>query len=397
MIDNKQNTIPKNWKKKSLSDVIFEMKDGGTPSKSNKKYFDGKIPWVNIKDIVPEIYKTKNTISEEGLKKSSAKLWPEESVILSFGATIGEVGIAKTKLTTKQGIAGIIPNKNVISKFLYYYLILQKKKLNQLATGSTIKEVRPNIIRKHLSILLPPINEQKKIAEILSTVDREIEKTDEIIQKTEKLKQGLMQKIFEKEKNNRLKINDCASYVGSGVTPSGGSKVYQKEGIPLIRSQNVHFHGLVYKDIAYITEDIHKKMIRTKTISNDVLLNITGASLGRVCYVPEKFPESNVNQHVCIIRTNNNLYYKYLFYFLQSPFGQKQIFAFQAGGNREGLNFQQIRSIRLPVPEIAVQKQIAEILSSIDKKIDIYKKIKNNLTQLKKGLMQDLLSGKVRI
>ena len=128
-----------------------------------------------------------------------------------------------------------------------------------------------------------------------------------------------------------------------------------------------------------------------------MLLNITGASIGRACIVPENFPESNVNQHVCIIRPNKDLLYKYLFYYLQSDKGQNQIFKFQIGGNREGLNFQQIRSMNIFLPTIKEQKQITEILSAIDNKIDINKQIKNKLTQLKKGLMNDLLSGEVRI
>lgn len=375
MINDKQNTIPKNWKKKLLSDVIFEMKDGGTPSKSNKKYFDGKIPWVNIKDIVPEIYKTKNTISEEGLKKSSAKLWPEESVILSFGATIGEVGIAKTKLTTKQGIAGIIPNKNIINKFLYYYLILQKKKLNQLATGSTIKEVRPNIIQKHLNILLPPINEQQKIAEILSTVDQEIEKTNEIIQKTEQLKKILVLRLISHNSAKTDKFKNLCEFK-TGKLNSNMAK--QTGKYPFFTCSQETFK-------------INQYSFDQKAI---LLAGNNAAGKYSVKFYNGKF-DAYQRTYVISIKDESRLNYIYLKEVIENMLEKLRKSSF--GSTTKFLTLSLLENIDIKLPHIKKQKQISEILLSIDEKIDIYKKIKNNLTQLKKGLMQDLLSGKVRI
>ena len=275
---------------------------------------------------------------------------------------------------------------------------LTLKHFEKLATGVTRFTLSKKDFEEAEVIFPKSIKEQNKIAEILSKVDEDIEKTDEIIQKTERLKKGLMQELLNsgsKIKNGNL--GDHVLHVGSGATPRGGSKIYLSEGIPFIRSQNVYFRGLVVNNLVYISNSIHQQMQRSKVRSHDVLLNITGASIGRACIVPENFPESNVNQHVCIIRPNKDLLYKYLFYYLQSDKGQNQIFKFQIGGNREGLNFQQIRSMNIFLPTIKEQKQITEILSAIDNKIDINKQIKNKLTQLKKGLMNDLLSGEVRI
>lgn len=196
-MENKQETIPKGWRESSLGDFILDIKDGGTPSRNKKDFFNGGIPWVTVKDIRPRIKETLTTISDKGLKNSSAKLWPKGTVILSFGATIGEVGIAEVPLTTKQGIAGIIPNpKKITKEYLYYFLLTQKKKLNQLASGSTIKEVRPSVIKKHIKILLPPLSQQKKIAEILSGVDDKIEINQKIKDQLTQLKKGLMQDLL---------------------------------------------------------------------------------------------------------------------------------------------------------------------------------------------------------
>ena len=131
-----------------------------------------------------------------------------------------------------------------------------------------------------------------------------------------------------------IKLGQVAIKIGSGKTPKGGEAVYKKKGIPFIRSQNVLENKLDLTNLTYISEEIHNEMKSTKVIPNDVLLNITGASIGRCCIVPEDFGEGNLNQHVCIIRTNESLHRKYLVYILSSDIGQNQINILQAGGNR---------------------------------------------------------------
>lgn len=192
-------------------------------------------------------------------------------------------------------------------------------------------------------------------------------------------------------------INQHVSKVGSGVTPKGGSKAYLSQGIPLIRSQNVLVGRLDLTDVAYISNEQHQKMKGSMLESNDVLLNITGASIGRCCLLPKNIQEANVNQHVCIIRTTDDLLSSYTAYFLNSEFGQSQIWSLQAGGNREGLNFQQIRSFRIPLPPLKEQQEIARILSTVDRKLDHLQTQKAQTQQLKKGLMQKLLTGQIRV
>ncbi|MCX7786048.1 MAG: restriction endonuclease subunit S, partial [candidate division WOR-3 bacterium] len=175
----KIDILPYDWKYVSLGEVIVDIGDGGTPSTKIKEYFNGDIPWVNIEDITKDIYNTKRHLTNLGLENSSAKLWNEGTVIFSFGASIGKVGIARVKLCTKQGIAGIVVNpKVIINEFLYYVLLKQAKKVKEIghSMGSTIKEVRPSKLIKLITFPLPPLSEQKKIAEVLSTVDEAIAK-----------------------------------------------------------------------------------------------------------------------------------------------------------------------------------------------------------------------------
>jgi type I restriction enzyme S subunit len=192
-----------------------------------------------------------------------------------------------------------------------------------------------------------------------------------------------------------IKLSEYVNKIGSGVTPTGGSNTYKSKGIPLIRSQNVLWGKLELSDVAYIDNTQHQKMKSSKVTNGDVLLNITGASIGRAALVFD-IDEANVNQHVCIIRTKNELAPAFLKDFLLSFGGQKQIEQFQSGGNRQGLNFEQIGSFKINLPPLPEQIKIAEILSTWDNAINTVQKLLANSQQQKKALMQQLLTGKKR-
>ncbi|AVZ30054.1 restriction endonuclease subunit S [Nodularia spumigena] len=172
--------------------------------------------------------------------------------------------------------------------------------------------------------------------------------------------------------------------IGSGVTPKGGGQVYQDKGIPLLRSQNIHFDGLRLDDVAFISEEIHESMTNSKVLPKDILLNITGASIGRVCLVPESFGQANVNQHVCIIRPKNNNICKYLSYFLASGFIQSVIQMSQNGSSREGLNYSQIKCFPVLICQNQEQKKIACFLDSKLEEIDKFISNKQRLIELLK-------------
>ena len=167
------------------------------------------------------------------------------------------------------------------------------------------------------------------------------------------------------DKWSGVKIGEIETFIGSGITPKGGRSVYVNEGIPFIRSQNVYPKGLILDDIAYVTPEMHQKMKRTNVFSGDVLLNITGASIGRSTYVPENFGEANVNQHVCIIRCGWWILPRYFSMFLNSDRGQSQIFKMQTGQTREGLNYTQIRNMFVALPPLPEQHEIVRRVDAL--------------------------------
>ena len=193
-------------------------------------------------------------------------------------------------------------------------------------------------------------------------------------------------------------LGDKAAKVGSGITPIGGTRVYKSSGRPFLRSQNVGWGSLLIEDVAFIDDHTHESFDATEIEVGDVFLNITGASIGRSAVADDRVRGGNVNQHVCIIRPRTEeLDSHFLNHFLLSTAGQRQIDSFQAGGNRQGLNFGQIRSFRLALPPLPEQGAIAGALGDVDALLGALEKLIAKKRDLKQAAMQQLLTGQQRL
>ena len=189
----------------------------------------------------------------------------------------------------------------------------------------------------------------------------------------------------------KCKLGELTTKVGSGSTPKGGNAVYTSVGHCFVRSQNVGMGYLILDDIAHIDDDIHKKHKATEINEDDVLLNITGASIGRTAIATKEIEGGNVNQHVCIIRANSKVSPKFLCNYIQTKKIQNYIQSLQTGGSREGLNFEQIRSFPISLPGIAEQSQIAQLLDKLNERIATQNKIIDKLQSLIKGIVQKIV------
>ncbi|WP_010181392.1 restriction endonuclease subunit S [Aquimarina agarilytica] len=173
---------------------------------------------------------------------------------------------------------------------------------------------------------------------------------------------------------NVKRIKDAITKIGSGVTPKGGSETYVDEGIPLIRSQNVYNDGLRLDNVSFITKEVHDKMRNSQLQPFDILINITGASIGRTCIFPKTLKTANINQHIIYLRVKKKKV-DFFSYYLKSNTIQEYIMNIQAGSSKEALNMSQILNMGLPFPVLEEQTQIANYLdtktTAIDKKIKL--------------------------
>lgn len=185
------------------------------------------------------------------------------------------------------------------------------------------------------------------------------------------------------------KLGNITVKIGSGKTPLGGKSAYVETGIPLIRSQNVNGDKVDFADIVYIDEATDELMANSRVYTNDVLLNITGASIGRSA-VYKGLESANVNQHVCIIRPTEGHQPDFIQLNLSSDNGQKQIDASQAGGGREGLNFQEIGKMQFSFPSLNEQKAIGRYFNCLDHLITLHQRKCEETKILKKYMLQKM-------
>nr|WP_253263612.1 restriction endonuclease subunit S [Anoxybacillus sp. CHMUD] len=192
-----------------------------------------------------------------------------------------------------------------------------------------------------------------------------------------------------------VKLGEYTTHVSSGVTPRGGQSAYVPQGIPLIRSQNVHMNKLNLDDVVFITEEVHESMKRSQLRKYDVLLNITGASIGRVAVYLGENNQANVNQHVCIIRLTEGVNPFYLSYYIASPQFQHSIKFLNSGATREALNYTQIKNFNILLPPLELQNKFAEIVQKIESQKDLLQKSLEELENNFSSLMQQAFKGEL--
>ncbi|MEZ4773567.1 MAG: restriction endonuclease subunit S [Bacteroidia bacterium] len=390
-----------------------------------------------IKEDKIDFEKKRGNITIEDHERFSKKYKPQKGDVymIKSGATTGNLARVETdtEFNIWSPLAAFRPDpEKITTDFLFFYM-KSKRFFTAIELGwnyGTQQNIGMNVL-ENLRLVRPTIEEQTAIAHYL---DRKTAEIDELIadkkrllelyeeEKTALINQAVTGKakaclgsdapmkdsgiewlgeIPEEWEVKRLKL--IVSKIGSGVTPSGGSSVYLTSGIPLIRSQNIHFDGIRLDDVAYISEEIDEGMSNSRIQDGDVLLNITGASIGRCFYVPDGFGKGNVNQHVCIIRPIlEKVETIFLYYIMRSEIGQTQIRLQQTGANREGLNFEQLKNFILPLPESneeqqAIVRHIETENARIDAKKSKTEKLIDLLTEYRTALISEVVTGKVKV
>ena len=277
---------------------------------------------------------------------------------------------------------------------------------------------------KNIMVPFPPLKEQRIIADYLdikcTQIDTIIAKEQSIIEKLQEYKKAIITQAITRGLNssakmkktgfewigmipkhwNVKKIKYLTSKIGSGKTPKGGSDIYVDEGVLFIRSQNVYDGYFDLSSAVFISHEIDCTMSNTRVYRDDVLLNITGGSIGRSCLY-ESDELANVNQHVCIIRCNSQMRPKFMQYFWNSSIGKTSIDIYQSGANREGLNFFEIGNTVVPTPELYEQDKIISYLDdkcdSINRVISQKLTIIDTLAEYKRSLIYEVVTGKKEV
>ncbi len=421
--DSSIGKIPAGWQVKATDD-LFMVETGTTPSTKEETYWkDGTVNWLTPTDLSRlngklRIRNSERKITEKALKETHLSLMPKGSIILSTRAPVGYVATLEEDATFNQGCKGLLPRSRyeILTEFYSYYLSNKKEMLQNLSSGSTFLELSKNRLEKfnmpYLSML-----EQKAIVRVLGVVDSTIELADKVIAKTERLKKGLMQQLLtrgighteskeSKELGTKIpmdwavKIAKELFYIKGRIGWRGLKKAhFTKEGPYLVTGVDFNDGRVDWKNCVRIPMDKFLESPEIIVQKDDILLTKDG-TIGKVAFV-DKIPggKASINAHLLLIRNlkTNNMLPQFTYYVLQSKHFLNFAKLGQVGTTRAGLPQRTFEEFPFPIPPHEEQQEIVSALLGADNMTPLEKERKTRLENIRRGLMDLLLSGKVRI
>lgn len=402
--------IPEDWAIKYLSD-FGKVQGGGTPSTTMADYWGGDIAWCTPSDITSTptkyINATERAITDLGLKNSAATVMPAGSILLCTRATIGELKINSIPMATNQGFKNIAINKGGNVDFLYYLLQTKKDRMLELAIGSTFLEISKTALCK-IPLQTPMhSDEQSKIADALSDIDSLVEVLENHISKKKAIKQGAMQELLTGKRRlpgfsgewryfNLMKNSKVKARIGwQGLKKSE----YLDSGYALLVTGTDFDDGRVLWDRChYVTRSRYEQDRNIQLQNNDILITKDG-SLGKAALVQGLTKPATLNSGIFVIRPLLDAYDPVFVYQILSSFVFKNFLdRLSAGSTIIHLYQKDVGKFEfLLPPTIAEQKAIAEALSEMDADIAALENKLTKYRQVKQGMMQQLLTGKIRL
>ena len=374
------------WESVMLKDVA-SIVGGGTPSTTEERYWNGKIPWFTPTEIKEEkyVYESQRTITEEGLQKSSAKLLPKGSILLTTRASLGDMAISIREVSTNQGFQSIIVKDGTSNEFIYYLQPKIKKYCYTKASGSTFLEISKNNIEK-FTFRIPNLNEQEKIASFFSLIDKKIELQTEKVEQLKNYKRGIMQKIFSQE----LRFKDEN---GNDFPNWKQYKVKDlfdvTRGVVIAKNEISDKSNETFKYAVYSSQTSNKGILgydQTFDFDGNYLTWTTdGANAGRVFCRSGKFRCTNVCG-VLVEKDNTIGYANKLVAEILNKETPKYV---SYVGNPKLMNGV-MAEIKLSIPSLEEQIKIDKLINQLDIKIENEQMKLSLLVDYKKGLLQQM-------
>ena len=404
--------LPKNWVETSLGKIL-KLKNGY--AFKSKDYREDGIPLIRISNIQQGIVSTEKSIYVDKNDSVEDFIIEKRDILIAMsGATTGKYGVYQENRIAYQNqrVGNLKPHVPSLTSrsFILYLLGGLKKEIEDKAYGGAQPNISPKLI-ENIKIGLPPLPEQTRIVAKLDQLFGQLAQINASLDKIPQLLKDFRQQILTQAVTGKLTIASNAGQwsvepikklttkVGSGSTPRGGNAAYKEKGIPLIRSMNVHFNGIKFKGLAFIDNQQAEKLKNVEVYEDDVLLNITGASIGRVCLAPKEMRGARVNQHVSILRVNKKILPRFLSYYLASSTIQDFIFNENYGTTRQALTKTQILNLEIPFPSIEKQKNIVIQIETLFAKADAieqqYQTLKQKIDTLPQAILHKAFKGEL--
>jgi type I restriction enzyme S subunit len=398
-----------------MDELATKLKAGGTPSRQNKANFGGDIPFVLIDDMTSSgvyLKSTKETITRGGLESCSAWIVPENTVLLSMYATIGATVITTFPVATNQAILAIIPREDCDREYLSFCLQAHKRHLARLNVESTQKNINKGIVSS-FPLPLPPLPEQKKIAHILSTVQRAIEAQERIIQTTTELKKALMHKLFtqglrhEPQKKTEIgpvPVSWATPTVESVCTIKASAMSYSQLENASNVANGVNVIGIKVSDMnlpgneiefrsANLERQLPEKEAQKRTVpTNSIVFPKRGAAIA----TNKKRLTTGwtvLDPNLIAVMPTKVVNHRYLFHWFNT-FDLKKI---TDPGPTPQLNKKDIAPLKFPMPPIEEQEVIAAAIDAAEEKATLHIRKRDQFQDLFRTLLHELMTAKTRV
>lgn len=390
-----RSVSPKSQWRPVRLDQVAARGSGHTPSKKRPEYWDGAIPWISLADTVKLdkglVETSAKTITAEGVSHSAAVVHTAGTVILLRGSSVGKSAVLASSMAVSQDYVTWTCGPQLDNWYLYYVLQARKTEFSRIAFGNTIKTIGLDYFR-YLEIPLPPINEQRAIAEALRHADNLIMALERMIAKKQAIKQGMMQQLLTGE----VRLPDFSSGnwkarpIREGVSLISGTHVMAKDcntqgiGTPYLTGPADFPDGRI-KQTKFTTRPI--SLCR----NGDILITVKGSGSGTMI---EADGEYCISRQLMAVRSSewNS---RFIFYSLLHNASRVKA---ASAGLIPGLSRSDILDQGLPIPpSVAEQGAVAEALSAIDHQIESLKRLSAKKAAVKQGMMQQLLTGRTRL
>lgn len=400
--DTEIGRIPEEWETLYIHQIT-EISTGATPSTNINEYWEnGTIRWMSSGELNNKIiYDVNGRITQKGYDNTGTHMLPKNCVLIGLagqGKTRGTAAYNKVELCTNQSIAAILPNSKYESKYLYFYIDSLYDKLRLLSAGDGGRGGLNKQILQNLEIAMPPLNEQHHIASALTSIDNLIASLGKLIEKKKNIKQGAMQQLLTGKTRLKgftepwvyRKISEIAT-TSSGGTPSRSIPNYYYGDIKWFTTTELKDNYL-YDSVEHITREALNNSSAKMFSANTILMAMYGATIGKLGVLKEP---STTNQACCAIKCND-IVEIFLFYILL--YNRKSIIEKGCGAGQPNISQAIVNELSFLVPPCEKEQQaIATILTKMDDEITALEAKRAKYEAIKQGMMQQLLTGKIRL
>lgn len=382
--------MKEDWKECKLSEIMTLI-GGGTPKTSNPDYWNGEIPWISVKDFNGErryVIDTEKKITKLGLENSSTKLLSKGDIIISARGTVGELAIIPSDMAFNQSCYGLRAKEYVDSTFLYYLLKQSVSVLQHNTHGSVFDTITRDTF-DGITINLPPLATQQKIATILSSLDDKIELNNKINDNLEQQAQAIYDELFNNDDRNII-LGDIIETT-SGGTPSRKNMAFYTNGnYCWVKSKELQSSFIIDTE-EKITDDAINNSAAKLLPKNSVLIAMYGATVGAYGIISK---DMTCNQAICALLPNENYPYSYLFMFAKNITHELENLA--VGSAQQNISQVLIKKLKVHSDTNKIKEFHSYTHSLFEKKLLIEQENKN-LSNLRDTLLPKLMSGEIEV